>query len=192
MITSPHSFDQSYFESLGYLIHNKSLFIMVLITHCNNYFFLLKILRFLRVLFVFLFPYSFYIFWAMSSTPMTSTTTYKTNHFQICSCSPHLSPYLQTHTSNGLLDIPIWLFKDALCLNVKNFLLVSLTFSTNSLFLFYFSKCIQLLKPETEQSFHIPSLFLSMHSILSDLLRQFPILYFPLPYCYCIAWKLFF
>lgn len=71
-LTSPYPVDQSYFESLGYLMH---MFIMVLIIHGNNCFCLLKSqcsLGFCCLSSSFL---TLHIPWAISSVPMDSTIT---------------------------------------------------------------------------------------------------------------------
>lgn len=110
MLTFPHPVDQSYFESLRYLMH---VFIMVFITYCNNYLSPL-ILVFLRV---FCHPLSLLFTHSLGNIihAMASSITHKTDDFQICTSSPHLSPNLQIHNSSGYLDVQLdistWLFK---------------------------------------------------------------------------------
>lgn len=158
MITFPQPVNQSYFESLGYLMHR---FIMVLTTYCNNCFCLLKSccsLGFCSLSSSFLtLTYS----WEILSMPMASTFTHKTDDFQICTSSPHLSPNLQIHTSSGLLDISTCLtYPMSQCQKLKlfSFCIPGQTYSSSSIVLC--RNTIYSLKPETEQLFYSSSLLL--------------------------------
>lgn len=142
-------------------------------------------------MFVFIFPYSFTYSWEILSMPMASTFTHKTDDFQICTSSSHLSPNLQIHTSSGLLDISTCLMHPmSQCQKLKlfSFCIPGQTYSSSSIVLC--CNTIYSLKPETEQLFYSSSLLLLSFNTVRSSSEIFLKSLFSIPHCYCIEQKL--